>query len=85
MRRLSYTFVVRFGRPRRLSGDYTQLETHVPIPNTTVKQLGPMIVPKRAKVGHRRFTHSPDGFSRRGFFLRLRQLTMPLASPDGGA
>ena len=29
-------------------------EPHVPIPNTTVKLPGPMIVPTGAKVGHRR-------------------------------
>ena len=33
------------------SGDYTQQVTRVPIPNTTVKLLGPMIVPTSAKVG----------------------------------
>ena len=27
------------------SGDHTELETPVPIPNTAVKQLGPMVVP----------------------------------------
>ena len=36
------------------SGDFTLQETHVPIPNTTVKLLGPTIVPKGAKIGHRR-------------------------------
>ncbi|GIS62453.1 MAG: hypothetical protein CM1200mP2_46780 [Planctomycetaceae bacterium] len=37
-----------------LSGDYTRQETRVPIPNTTVKLPGPMIVPTSAKVGYRR-------------------------------
>ena len=37
-----------------LSGDYTRQETRVPIPNTTVKLTGPMIVPTSAKVGYRR-------------------------------
>ena len=32
-------------------GDFTCKETHVPIPNTTVKLAGPMIVPTSAKVG----------------------------------
>ena len=35
-------------------GDYTCEETHVPISNTTVKLIGPMIVLTGAKVGHRR-------------------------------
>ena len=39
---------------RPLSGDFSEKETHVPIPNTIVKLLGPMIVPKGAKVGYRR-------------------------------
>ena len=34
------------------SGDHTHEETHVPIPNTTVKLMRPMIVPKSVKVGH---------------------------------
>ena len=38
--------------PLPFSGDYTQDVTLVPIPNTTVKLLGPMIVPTSAKVGH---------------------------------
>ena len=40
-----------FGRlaHRLLSGDLTCEETHVPIPNTTVKLAGPMIVPKARK------------------------------------
>ena len=29
----------------RLSGEQTRLETPVPIPNTAVKQPGPMVVP----------------------------------------
>ena len=38
--------------PSTNSGDDTQKVTHVPIPNTTVKLLGPMIVPTSAKVGY---------------------------------
>ena len=38
--------------PSTNSGDDTQKATHVPIPNTTVKLLGPMIVPTSAKVGY---------------------------------
>lgn len=34
------------------SGDYTWEVTRVPIPNTTVKLSGPMIVPTSAKVGY---------------------------------
>ena len=34
------------------SGDFTHQETHVPIPNTTVKLMGPTIVPKGVKIGH---------------------------------
>ncbi len=37
-----------------ISGDDTWQETLVPIPNTTVKLPGPMIVPTSAKVGYRR-------------------------------
>ena len=37
------------------SGDHIHVETHVPIPNTTVKHMEPMIVPQGAKVGHCRF------------------------------
>ena len=33
-------------------GDFTHKETHVPIPNTTVKLAGPMIVHTSAKVGY---------------------------------
>ena len=32
------------GSLNELAGDHTELETPVPIPNTAVKQLGPMIV-----------------------------------------
>lgn len=35
-----------------ISGDFTQEATLVPIPNTTVKLPGPMIVPTSAKVGY---------------------------------
>ena len=37
------------------SGDFTWEATLVPIPNTTVKLPGPMIVPTSAKVGIARF------------------------------
>ncbi len=47
--------------PDPLSGDYTLQETRVPIPNTTVKLPGPMIVPTSAKVGYcRDFSRGPD-------------------------
>jgi hypothetical protein len=46
--------VRRSPAPGPLSGDFSEGETHVPIPNTIVKPLGPMIVLKGAKVGHRR-------------------------------
>ena len=63
-----------------LSGDYTQQETRVPIPNTTVKLPGPMIVPTSAKVGYRRdFStrpESPRGDS--GRFLCALINTLPL-------
>ena len=36
---------------RDISGDATREETHVPIPNTTVKLTRPMIVQNSAKVG----------------------------------
>ena len=36
---------------RFISGDHTREETHVPIPNTTVKLTRPMIVQNSAKVG----------------------------------
>ncbi len=58
------------------SGDYTRQETRVPIPNTTVKLPGPMIVPTSAKVGYRRdFStrpESPRGDSGRSFFAPNR-------------
>lgn len=51
-------------------GDYTHEETHVPIPNTTVKLAGPMIVHTSAKVGYCREhflkARSPD----LAFFMR---------------
>jgi hypothetical protein len=46
--------VRRSPAPGPFSGDFSEGETHVPIPNTIVKPLGPMIVLKGAKVGHRR-------------------------------
>jgi hypothetical protein len=52
-----------------ISGEHTWLETPVPIPNTAVKQPGPMIVPKGAKVGYRRIHfHNPRAVPVRGFF-----------------
>ena len=42
---------------RSISGDFTRKATLVPIPNTIVKLAGPMIVPKGAKVGYRRFIY----------------------------
>lgn len=53
------------------SGDYTQQVTRVPIPNTTVKLLGPMIVPTSAKVGYRRIPIQTSPFTGRGFFVSL--------------
>ncbi len=50
------------------SGDFTWEATLVPIPNTTVKLPGPMIVPTSAKVGYRRNhstacgSHEPQAF-----------------------
>ena len=41
------------------SGDHTHEETHVPIPNTTVKLMRPMIVPNSVKVGHCRAFYNP--------------------------
>ena len=65
-----------------LSGDYTRQETRVPIPNTTVKLPGPMIVPTSAKVGYRRdFStrlESPHGGSGR-FFCALFQVLVLVA------
>ena len=46
-------------RRTTISGDHILQETLVPIPNTTVKLLEPMIVPKGAKVGHRRILLTP--------------------------
>ena len=63
-----------------LSGDYTRQETRVPIPNTTVKLPGPMIVPTSAKVGYRRdFStrpESPHGGSGRFFCVLCRVLVL---------
>ena len=50
-------------------GDYACEETHVPIPNTTVKLTGPMIVPTSAKVGYCR-EHFKSPVLGRGFFVR---------------
>ena len=51
------------------SGDYTQQATRVPIPNTTVKLLGPMIVPTSAKVGYRRIPIQTSPLPGRGFLF----------------
>ena len=61
------------------SGDYTRQETRVPIPNTTVKLPGPMIVPTSAKVGYRRdFTPRPESPRRdSGRFFCAHRLRMP--------
>src|SRR5262249_16785554 len=74
--------------PLPFSGDFTQEVTLVPIPNTTVKLLGPMIVPTSAKVGYCRnpskdLRFAPlarDGVRR--FLLRaVRGQVFQLASP----
>jgi hypothetical protein len=63
--------VARQSVPAGLPGEHTLKETLVPIPNTTVKLLGPMIVPTSAKVGHRRVHfNTPSGSPRRGVLLR---------------
>src|SRR5207248_10339583 len=46
-------------------GDHTWLVTPVPIPNTAVKQPGPMVVATAARVGHRRVYQTPAGASQR--------------------
>ena len=52
-------------------GDYTCRETHVPIPNTTVKPTGPMIVHTSAKVGYCREHFLKPDPSGSGFFRAL--------------
>ena len=56
-----------------VSGDFTRVKTHVPIPNTTVKSPGPMIVPTSAKVGYCRVflaaRCTPLGEQRAAFFV----------------
>ncbi len=59
----------------RFPGDDTGGATPVPIPNTAVKPVRPMIVPSSAKVGHRRDLYSPPAAplphrEAGGFFLR---------------
>ena len=52
------------------SGDFILQETHVPIPNTTVKLLEPTIVPKGVKIGHCRELLTPrEEQSPRGVFF----------------
>ena len=55
------------------SGDFTHEVTLVPIPNTTVKLMRPMIVPTSAKVGHcRNFSKDRVAVSAaRSFFVSL--------------
>ena len=53
--------------PRAHSGDFILQETHVPIPNTTVKLLEPTIVPQGVKIGHCRELLNT---SRRAIFTR---------------
>ena len=55
------------GQAQQLSGDHTWLVTPVPIPNTAVKQPGPMVVATAARVGHRRVYQTPAGASQRAF------------------
>src|SRR5216683_251400 len=56
----------------RFSGDFTQEATLVPIPNTTVKLPGPMIVPTSAKVGYCRNHSKSLRFERiAGFLFRV--------------
>ena len=50
------------------SGDYTVVETPVPIPNTVVKHRGPMILANAGKVGHRRDFYE-EGSSSQGASL----------------
>jgi len=51
-------------------GDFTFEETHVPIPNTTVKLLGPMIVHTSAKVGYCREHFKSQTFGSGFFYAR---------------
>ena len=46
-----YIYGLRCCELVNISGDTTREETHVPIPNTTVKLTRPMIVQNSAKVG----------------------------------
>ena len=50
-------------------------ETLVPIPNTTVKPLGPMIVPQGVKVGYRRGLVEAPPFYGGAFFANLDWLS----------
>jgi hypothetical protein len=56
------------------------VETPVPIPNTVVKHLGPMIVRVLAKVGIAIFINPLPGHLGKGFFL-LKNLC-PVAKND---
>jgi hypothetical protein len=58
----AYQCHVLFWRPYRL------VETPVPIPNTVVKHLGPMIVRVLAKVGIAIFINPLPGHLGKGFF-----------------
>ena len=60
---------------RAHSGDFILQETHVPIPNTTVKLLEPTIVPKGVKIGHCRELLTPrEEQSSRGVFLLIDRI-----------
>jgi hypothetical protein len=59
----AYRYHVLLWRPYRL------VETPVPIPNTVVKHLGPMIVRVLAKVGIAIFINPLPGHLGKGFFV----------------
>lgn len=72
-----------FAAPSASSGDHTEVETPVPIPNTVAKHFGPMIVRALAKVGIARFFLSPVGSSDpRGFFVNRMALACPSRRPS---
>ncbi len=52
------------------SGGHSKNETPVPIPNTVVKALTPMVLSKDGRVGYCRESHkNPSRFFRDGFFI----------------
>ena len=63
------------------SGDHIHVETHVPIPNTTVKRMEPMIVPRGAKVGHCRFFY-PFIARNEGIFYALVLMSVGPVPPE---